>query len=395
MVPVGFPITGVRPSVPDAAAAGVGQEPPSQAGPVAGASAAAGPPSAPPAADASAPAGGGVPPMLPPPASNPPTSAAPTAAAAAAAAASPPQTPTGGGGGGGVSGLLSNLSGADKIRHRIEKATRGTIADYSMEAKKLCEQLTAWSTAHPFLVWAVGGAPPTEDEPSLLYVSSNVGLGFIPFPALIPDSGVGHVFAHGLPWAAKIGWLGDPVRAVVGFGNEIGRPVDVVAASTDALDATIIDLNMVRCLPTAVVCKIPEAEDYHYPRNRLTVVDETTAQTVKKSGLTALLAGLPAASGPQVEPDSNRSMALWTTTVEEMDRARSQNAPEAHLRGVAGLLRRSVEHRRVPTTRSNSQKRSERLYRQLPLFHVEHNPNRRSTRHHRCGRRGPAALAVG
>lgn len=331
-VPVGFPVTEVNPgpqaSPPDVPAVGepgggaAGGQPPVTTSPDAGR-----------APDGAG--GGGVPQMMPPPPSNPPASPPVSSAGAVAGGAVPPVPAGHPSAGGGVDGLLSNLNPYDKARHQLLANTRGRpLADFVIAGHKLCEQLTAWSAKQPFLEWAVGGVAAGEDDPAMLFVSSNIGLGFIPAKAFIPNSpGIGHVFAAGdeFPWPVKIPWLGDPIRAVVGFGNAIGRPVSMVAARQITFDGTVIDLNTISCEVTSDTPDEPEGYEYSWPRERLRVVDPGKARAIETADVSGLLAGLPAAVGPEVEPDKSRRMDLWTRTFTARDEAISRNLPQLHL----------------------------------------------------------------
>lgn len=141
-----------------------------------------------------------------------------------------------------------------------------------------------------------------------MVVASSVGLGFMPAGSRLPRHTAVHVFAEStnVPWGIKRGWLGDPLKAVQGYGLSIGRPVTVAAGRAEAMvNAQGIGVELVT--PEG----IPDS-GVQGGRDRLEIVDVETFDKITGLTMAGLAALLPSAADFEVEPNNDRTLKLWT-----------------------------------------------------------------------------------
>lgn len=250
--------------------------------------------------------GGGLPFMGPPPAvANPLASAPPPVAPLSPAAAGPSVSV----GAGGSAAAVVPMTASERARALVVRSTRQMLGDLAGEVRRLAAALTASSKRLPTLQWVVGGCPDDGSGP-LLVVASSVGLGFIPADSRLPRHTAVHVFADSpnVAWGVKNGWLGNPVKAVLGYGVSIGRPVTVMAGRPEALTGGVpggVGVEFVTLDNT------PDS-GVQGGRDRLEVVDPAMFDQISGLGMAALAALLPTAGGFETEPNNQRTMQLWT-----------------------------------------------------------------------------------
>ncbi|WP_157834444.1 hypothetical protein [Mycobacteroides abscessus] len=262
-------------------------------------------PPAPPAQTAAPLTGGGLPLMGPAPATANPLSSAPAAAPVSATAG--PAVPLAGGGGASTSATVVPMTPGERARQLVARSTRQMLGDLAGEVRRLAAALTASTKNLPTLQWVVGGCP-DDGSGQLMVVASSAGLGFIPASTRLPRHTAVHVFGESpnVPWGIKRGWMGNPLKAVQGYGVSINRPVTVVAGRPEALaGAAGVGVEFV----TAE--NIPDG-GVQGGRDRLEVVDPAQFDQISGLGTAALAALLPTAGGFEVEPNNERTMALWT-----------------------------------------------------------------------------------
>lgn len=200
------------------------------------------------------------------------------------------------------------MTASERARALVVRSTRQMLGDLAGEARRLAAALTASSKRLPTLQWVVGGCPDDGSGP-LLVVASSVGLGFIPADSRLPRHTAVHVFADSpnVAWGVKNGWLGNPVKAVLGYGVSIGRPVTVMAGRPEALTG----------VPGGVGVEFVTSDNtpdsgVQGGRDRLEVVDPAMFDQISGLGMAALAALLPTAGGFETEPNNQRTMQLWT-----------------------------------------------------------------------------------
>lgn len=262
-------------------------------------------PPAPPAQTAAPLTGGGLPLMGPAPATANPLSSAPAAAPLSATAG--PAVPLAAGGGASTSATVVPMTPGERARQLVARSTRQMLGDLAGEVRRLAAALTASTKNLPTLQWVVGGCP-DDGSGQLMVVASSAGLGFIPASTRLPRHTAVHVFGESpnVPWGIKRGWMGNPLKAVQGYGVSINRPVTVVAGRPEALaGAAGVGVEFV----TAE--NIPDG-GVQGGRDRLEVVDPAQFDQISGLGTAALAALLPTAGGFEVEPNNERTMALWT-----------------------------------------------------------------------------------
>lgn len=262
-------------------------------------------PPAPPAQTAAPLTGGGLPLMGPAPATANPLSSAPAAAPLSATAG--PAVPLAAGGGASTSATVVPMTPGERARQLVARSTRQMLGDLAGEVRRLAAALTASTKNLPTLQWVVGGCP-DDGSGQLMVVASSAGLGFIPASTRLPRHTAVHVFGESpnVPWGIKRGWMGNPLKAVQGYGVSINRPVTVVAGRPEALaGAAGVGVEFV----TAE--NIPDG-GVQGGRDRLEVVDPAQFDQISGLGTAALAALLPTAGGFEVEPNNERTLALWT-----------------------------------------------------------------------------------
>lgn len=261
------------------------------------------PASSPPPASAGAPPAGGMPFMsAPPPMASPLSSGA--AAPLAATSAAPPPMPAGPTAS--TTAAVVPMTAAERARQIVAKSTRQQIGDLPGEVRRLAAALTASSKSRPELRWCVGGCPDNGSGP-LMVVASNVGLGFLPATTRLPRHTAVHVFADSpsVAWELKQSWVGDPLRAVLGFGRATGRSVTVVGGLPEIVGgAQGVGVELVTPENT------PD-EGIRGGRDRLEVVDPEKADQIQTLGMSALATLLPTAGGFELAPDAARRGLLW------------------------------------------------------------------------------------
>ena len=256
--------------------------------------------------------------MMPPPAASP-LPVAPVTPTPAVSSAAPPVVSASAAGVGSAFASVVPVTPAEKARQKLIRATRHMISDLQGEARRLAAALSASSRNLPGLHWVVGGCRDDTDGP-LLLVSSSVGLGFIPADTQLPDYTAMHVFAHSpnVAWEIKREWLGDPLKAVLGFGHVIDRPVSVVAGRAEVL-ANVAAVDAGLAVEVITDENLPGEGGVRAGLDRLHVVDRGTADQHSSMSIAALAASLPAVSGPEREPDSARTFQLWGEAVASAD----------------------------------------------------------------------------
>ncbi|WP_255802028.1 hypothetical protein [Mycobacteroides abscessus] len=198
------------------------------------------------------------------------------------------------------------MTAAERARQIVAKSTRQQIGDLPGEVRRLAAALTASSKSRPELRWCVGGCPDNGSGP-LMVVASNVGLGFLPATTRLPRHTAVHVFADSpsVAWELKQSWVGDPLRAVLGFGRATGRSVTVVGGLPEIVGgAQGVGVELVTPENT------PD-EGIRGGRDRLEVVDPEKADQIQTLGMSALATLLPTAGGFELAPDAARRGLLW------------------------------------------------------------------------------------
>jgi hypothetical protein len=281
----------------------------------AAAPAAAGPPSAP-SVPGGAPMGGM--PMLPPMMAGGPMGGTPAAPPSMTPPSPPvpapnvpalPPAPA-------VNPVGVPITQSERGRLQVIRTSRNVFG----EIAALSRQLAAWLTvvtrrAHPDILWCVGGRGDDGEHGQTLVVANNIGLTHLPPEVSFHLNLVEHVHAAGaqIEWGIRRWWVGDPIRAVIQFGQRTpGKPVSVVAG-VPALFAGRGDVVGVH---VEAVTETPD--DLRYkpggPVDRLTLVDESAAATATAAtDVNALIAKLPEAGDWSAgrEPDPALSKALW------------------------------------------------------------------------------------
>jgi hypothetical protein len=337
---------GGAPSVPPPAAAGPGAGPaapvspltvapppqpvqiPAEAGPPAP-HAAAPPPAAEPAAAGPPPAagalgGGGTPSMLPPMmAGAPPASGAPAAAAAPMTPPSPPSSappplPS-------TNAALVPITAQDAASRYAVKMTRNTYAEIGVEARILAKKLAFDSRDNPGVFWVVGGRN-DADAGKTLIVANNIGLAWLPQKTGLDRDVVLHVHGDGqhIRWDVRREWVGDPLGAVLGFGRDDGKPVDVIAGLGEFLKLDQRTQTLQR-LEMFSRTELPEHGGFTVGgRRRLAVVDPQLDAELPHMPVEALVSKLESAGTADWKPDSQRSQSLWGAII---DAAAKQESP--------------------------------------------------------------------
>lgn len=251
----------------------------------------------------SGPMGGGLPLMAPPPQTASPLASAGSAAPLAAAAAGPALSATAGA----STAAVVPVTASERARQLVARSSRQLLGDLAGECRRLAAALTASSKNLPTLQWVVGGCP-DDGSGQLMVVASSVGLGFMPAGSRLPRHTAVHVFAESdnVPWGIRRGWMGDPLKAVQGYGLSVGRPITVAAGRAEAMvNAQGIGVELVT--PEA----IPDS-GVQGGRDRLEIVDVETFDKIAGLTMAGLAALLPSAADFEVEPNNDRTLKLWT-----------------------------------------------------------------------------------